>query len=69
MINKEVKNSNYYCIDILKLFFSMCIVALHTHLFLDINVTLHWYSSHCIWRIAVIIIPLKFTLNKKNQLW
>ena len=53
MINKEVKNSNYYCIDILKLFFSLCIVALHTHLFLDSNVTLHWYSSHCIWRIAV----------------
>ena len=50
---EEIKNKNYYCIDVLKLFFSLCIVALHTHLFLDNHPTIYWYSSHCIWRLAV----------------
>ena len=49
----EKIENNYYCIDILKLFFSVCVVALHTYLFLDTNPTLYWYSSHCIWRLAV----------------
>lgn len=47
------KEKNYYYIDILKLFFSICIVALHTYLFLDTNPTAYWYLSHCIWRLAV----------------
>lgn len=44
---------NYYYIDILKLFFSICVVAIHTKLFLDVNETIYWYSLHCIWRLAV----------------
>lgn len=51
--NCAKENNNYYFVDVLKLFFSLCIIALHTHLFLDKNQTLYWYSSHCIWRIAV----------------
>ena len=45
--------TNYYLIDVLKLFFSLCVVALHTNLFLSEAETLYWYSSHVIWRIAV----------------
>lgn len=48
---KNIKSINY--IDILKLFFAICIVALHTSLFLDVNYNLYWYLSHCIWRLAV----------------
>ena len=48
-----MENKNYYYIDILKLFFSICVVAIHTKLFLDTNKTLYWYSLHCIERLAV----------------
>lgn len=45
--------AEYYLIDVLKLFFSICIVALHTNLFLREYPALYWYFSHVIWRIAV----------------
>lgn len=70
MVSKvKTTNNNYYCIDILKLFFSVCIVALHTHLFLDRNPTLYWYSSHCIWRLAVpfFFITSGYFFSRKMQ--
>lgn len=49
----EKNKEQYFIIDVLKLMFSFCIIALHTNLFLKEYPTLYWYSSHVIWRIAV----------------
>lgn len=47
------QKENYFIVDVLKLFFSFCIVALHTKLFANEFPTLHWYCSHIVFRIAV----------------
>lgn len=48
-----MNNTKYGYIDILKFFFSICIIAIHTGLLYDTNPTVNWYLTHMILRLAV----------------
>lgn len=57
-------------IDIAKLFFAYCIIAIHTVLFLDVHHGLWWFNNHMIWRLAVPFFFLTsgyfFNADKKD---
>lgn len=57
-------------IDIVKLFFAYCVIAIHTVLFLDVNEGLYWFNNHMIWRLAVPFFFLTsgyfFNADKKD---
>lgn len=55
-MDNDLKHSNsniYFLIDVLKLFFCICIIGIHTEIFSNINADLNWYVVHCVFRIAV----------------
>lgn len=52
-MEQKLKNNSYFLVDILKLFFAICVVGIHTNLFNDINSNLHYYTLNFLFRLAV----------------
>lgn len=50
---EEVKKTNFNLVDVLKLFFCICVIAIHTNALENVNENLWWYVLHCICRVAV----------------
>lgn len=41
------------CIDLVKLFFALCIVAIHTNLLQQFSDNVNWYVTHLVFRLGV----------------
>lgn len=59
--------TRYDFIDILKIFFAICVVAVHTRLFSNSDNNLHWYLNNTLFYLSVpyFFVTLGFFLGKK----
>ena len=48
----ETENINYNFIDIMKFFFMLCVIAIHSHIEVLFG-RAGWYVTHCVFRLAV----------------
>lgn len=52
-MTKDIKKENYYILDILKFFFCLCVIGLHSELLIELNPNFYYFFEKGILRLAV----------------